>query len=220
MNDLRPPSPATAADATAWAGPLVGATFLAGVGGGLAPSTRPFPRPGTGADDIAGYFTQSSRAPWISVTGQLLSAAALMTWATCVMRLAGDDRLLRGSALIGGAAATAGLAASAGCAAALIRRPGRPDRVLRLHRAMFLAGGPAHGAGFGLLLAAVGLAGRRGRRLPAPLTRAALAGAVPNLLAPAVLAWRSAVWLIPAGRFPGLIVTGIAGVRLARPRPA
>jgi hypothetical protein len=51
--------------------------------------------------------------------------------------------------------------------AALTGRRGREDdSTLRLHRRAFLAGGPAHGTGFGLLLAALGIAGARtGTRL-------------------------------------------------------
>ena len=41
--------------------------------------------------------------------------------------------------------------------------------------------------------------------------------AVPNLLAPVSLAVPQAVYLIPAGRFPGLVVMGAAGVKLAGP---
>jgi hypothetical protein len=35
-------------------------------------------------------------------------------------------------------------------------------------------------------------------------------------MSPLYFAARPAGWLIPAGRFPGLVATGIAGVRLAR----
>ena len=46
------------------------------------------------------------------------------------------------------------------------------------------------------------------------LTRTALASAVPSLLAPTYLICR--LWLIPTGRFPGLIITAIAGRHLRR----
>ncbi|MBT2556107.1 hypothetical protein, partial [Arthrobacter sp. ISL-5] len=84
----------------------------------------------------------------------------------------------------------------------------------QLHRAAFAAGGPVHGAAFGLLLAALGVAGRRSGRLSRTVTTAAVAAALPNLLSPLYLKWPGLVWLIPAGRFPGLIVTAIAGIRL------
>jgi hypothetical protein len=101
--------------------------------------------------------------------------------------------------------------------AALTGRRGREDdSALRLHRRAFLAGGPAHGTGFGLLLAALGIAGARTGRLSRPLTRASLASGVAGLLTPLSLLAEPAVWLIPAGRFSGLLVSAVAGTRLAR----
>jgi hypothetical protein len=70
--------------------------------------------------------------------------------------------------------------------------------------------------GFGLLLCALGIGGARSGRLPRTLTRASLASGVAGLLTPLGLVTEPAVWLIPAGRFSGLIVTGVAGARLAR----
>jgi hypothetical protein len=35
-------------------------------------------------------------------------------------------------------------------------------------------------------------------------------------LSPLYFVWEPAAWFIPAGRFSGLLVSGIAGVRLAR----
>jgi len=80
----------------------------------------------------------------------------------------------------------------------------------------FLAGGPVHGAGFGVLVGALGLAGRRTGTLPEAPTTAALAAAVPNAVSPLYLVAEPAGWLIPIGRFPGLVISGVAGVRLAR----
>jgi hypothetical protein len=71
----------------AWSGPLVGATFLAGLAGGIARSSQPYPRPGATADDIDRYLRQPSKAPWISISGQLFSAASLVAWTTHVARL-------------------------------------------------------------------------------------------------------------------------------------
>ncbi len=65
--------------------------------------------------------------------------------------------------------ATAALATSAICTAALSGRRGREEAVAaRLHRRAFQAGGPVHGAGFGLMCGALGLAGLRTGELPAP----------------------------------------------------
>jgi hypothetical protein len=199
--------------ALGWSGPLVGATFLGGLGGAMARSEHPYPRPGATHDEIARYFAQD--AVWISVTGQLLSATSLTVWTGAVARLACRRRPLRAAAITGGALSTAALGASAACTAALAARPEPSARSVRLHRAAFLAGGPTHGVGFGLLLGALGLTGRSTGRLSGRLANAALVAAVPNLVSPTYLVWPSAAWSIPAGRFPGLVITAVAGVQMA-----
>ncbi len=135
-------------------------------------------------------------------------------------RLAGrtgrGSRALQAAAVAGGGLAAASLAASSACAAALTGRPGSQDAsAAALARRGFLAGGPVHGAGFGVLVGALGLAGLRTGELPRPLALAGLASAAACLLSPLYFVWEPAGWLIPAGRFPGLLVSGIAGVRLA-----
>jgi hypothetical protein len=81
---------------------------------------------------------------------------------------------------------------------------------------MFAAGGSVHGAGFGVLVGALGQAGLRTGELPRPLAIAGLFSAAAGLLAPLYFVTEQAVWLIPAGRFSGLLVNGIAGARLGR----
>jgi hypothetical protein len=199
--------------AGAWAGPAVGLTFLGGVLGGLARADAPYPRPGSTAEQVREYFTGSGAAGRVSVAGQLASSLALARFTGAV---AGLDPSVRIAAITGGTVASGALASSAVMSAALTY-PGRDDdSVLRLHRRSFLAGGPAHGVGFGLLLCALGIGGARSGRLPRTLTRASLASGVAGLLTPLGLVTEPAVWLIPAGRFSGLIVTGVAGARLAR----
>ena len=85
-----------------------------------------------------------------------------------------------------------------------------------LHKAAFAVGGPVHTAGFGLLLGALGLAGLRTGAISKPVARAALGAAGAGLLSPLALVWSPAAWFIPAGRFPGLLVSGIAGAQLSR----
>ena len=196
-------------------GPLVGLTFLGGIGGGLARSAHPYPRPGADAAAIRRYFAQPSHAPRVSAAGQLCSAASLTAFTAGVARLAGRGQpAVRAAALAGGGVAAGALAVSGALTAALTFEPGRDDaRAVALHRWVFRAGGPIHGAGFGLLLGALGLAGRRGGALPERLADTALAVAVPNLLAPLYLVDERTALLIPAGRFPGLVVCAIAGAR-------
>jgi hypothetical protein len=206
-------------DAAALGGPLAGVTFLGGIAGAIGRSELPYPRPGASADEIRGYFGQDA-PPRISATGQLASAASLAGFTRAVARLAGRSgrgaRELRAAALAGGGIAAASLTVS-GLSVAALARGGRDDReTLALHRRAFLAGGPAHGVGFGLLLGALGLAGHDGGELPRPLATAAVAVAVPNLLAPLYLLAEPFGWLIPIGRFPGLVISAIAGTRLGR----
>jgi hypothetical protein len=99
------PNPAGAgenAGPSAWAGPLVGAAFLAGLGGGIARSTYPYPRPGSSPQQIEDYFGQPSRSPWVSITGQYLSAAALTVWTTQDVGLAAGQRAPRLAGMICG----------------------------------------------------------------------------------------------------------------------
>jgi len=62
------------------------------------------------------------------------------------------------------------------------------------------------------------LAGLRTGELPRPLAVAGMASAAASLASPLYFLAEPAGWLIPAGRFSGLVVTGIAGVRLGRGR--
>ena len=73
-----------------------------------------------------------------------------------------------------------------------------------------------HGAGFAVLVGVLGLAGLRTGELPRLLAVACLASATAGLLSPLYFVTEKAVWFIPAGRFSGLVVSGIAGARLGR----
>jgi len=120
-------------------------------------------------------------------------------------------------AVAGGGLAVASLATSALCAEALTGRWGKEDAsAVALHRLAFAAGGPVHGAGFGVLVGSLGLAGLRTGELPRPLAMAGLTSAAAGLLSPLYFVTEPAAWFIPAGRFSGLLVSGIAGVRLSR----
>src|SRR5215208_404724 len=205
----------------ALSGPLTGASFIAGVGGAMALADSPYPRPGSEPAEIRRYFTESSRSARLSAAGQLISAASLARFTASVARLAArsgqGSRGLRAVAVAGGGLAVASLATSALCAAALTGRWGKEDAsAVALHRLAFAAGGPVHGAGFGVLVGSLGLAGLRTGELPRPLAMAGLTSAAAGLLSPLYFVTEPAAWFIPAGRFSGLLVSGIAGVRLGR----
>jgi hypothetical protein len=210
----------TASDPGARSGALAGVSFVAGVAGAMALADAPYPRPGADPAQIQRYFSGNTGPARLSVTGQAVSAVALARFTASVVRLAGragpGARPLQVAAVAGGTLASASLATAAACAAALTAGPGRrPASAATLARRGFLAGGPVHTVGFGVLVGALGLAGLRSGELPRPLAVAALASAAASLASPLYFLAEPAGWLIPAGRFSGLLVSGIAGARLA-----
>jgi hypothetical protein len=210
----------TAPDRGALSGPLAGISFIAGIGGANALADQPYPRPGSEPSEVRQFFSQNAGPVRLSAVGQIISAASLARFTASVARLAGrsgrGSRALQTAAVAGGAVAVASLTASAACTAALSARWGRAeDSAAKLGRRGFLAGGVIHTPAFGMLLGALGLAGLRTGELPRPVAISALASASACLLAPLYLVAEPFAWLIPAGRFPGLVVSGIAGARLA-----
>jgi hypothetical protein len=215
----RRPSPPR--DRAAWGGPLAAAAFAAGVGAGVARAEGSYPRPWAAPGEVRDYFAVNARSARIGAAGQLASAVGLAAFTRAAARLAGragaPSGALRTASAAGGALAAGALALSGACFAALGTARGRDEATAaRLHRAAFRAGGPVHGAGFGLLCGAVSLAGRRTGELPRGVTAVGLAAGAAGIASPVALAWRPAMYLIPAGRFPGLLVSALAGARLAR----
>jgi hypothetical protein len=211
----------TPSDPGARSGILAGASFVAGVAAAVALSDAPYPRPGSEPADVQRYFRDNPRAARISVVGQLVSAASLARFTASVARLASrsgqGSRQLQAAALAGGGLAASSLATSALLGAALTGRRGEEESsAAALHRWGFAAGGPVHGAGFGLLVGSLGLAGLRTGDLPRSLALACLASAAAGLLTPLYFVAKPAAWFVPAGRFSGLLVSGIAGATLGR----
>lgn len=211
------PSP----DPGAWSGALAGVSFVGGVASAMALADSPYPRPGTDVAAVQAYFQGSSGPARVSVIGQLVSAVSLGRFTMSVARLAGRSgaraRLLRAAAIAGGSVAVGSLVVSALGSAALTGRPGEREGTARsLHRLVFAAGGPVHTSAFGLMVGVLAVAGLRTGELPRPLAAAGLGSAVAGLLSPLAFPVQSAAVLIPAGRVSGLLVSGIAGARLAR----
>jgi hypothetical protein len=216
---------ATSPDRGALSGPLAGVSFVAGVTGAMALADDPYPRPGAEPAKVRQYFGNNAGPARFSAAGQAISAAALVRFTASVATLAGrsgrGSRAVQAAAVAGGGLAAASLATASACAAALTGRPGRQDAsAAALARRGFIAGGPVHAVGFGLLVGALGLAGLRTGELPRPLAVAGLASATASLLSPLYFVAEPAGWLIPVGRFSGLLVSGIAGVQLASGPPA
>jgi hypothetical protein len=210
-------------DRAALSGPLSGVVFLAGLAGALSTADVPYPRPGSDADTIRQFFSGNRGSARVSAAGQLLSAALLGRFTASVVRLAGTagpgSRALQAAAAAGGATAATTLATSGLLTAALTTdQAADDDRAVALHRRAFLAGGVGHGVGYGLLVGALGVAGERTGVLPPLWARVAMGSAGANLLTPLYLVAAPAAVVIPAGRFSGLLVQAIAGVRIARGR--
>ena len=219
--------PTRTPDRRALSGLISGATFVAGVGAGVASSNAAYPLPGSDADEIRRYFRDNSSSGRLSAAGQLISAATLAHFTTSVIRLtrraAPTSRALPATALIGGISAVGSLTASGLYAAALTTARSDSDAAaVAMHRRAFLAGGVAHGVGFGfaLLVGVVGLAGSRTGDIPPAAGKLAIGSAIAGLLTPLYLVNKSLAWLIAASRFTGLIVTGLTAARLSGPRHA
>jgi hypothetical protein len=217
------PTPATShPDRGALSGLLAGVGFVGGVAGAMALADLPFPRPGADPAQIRKYFTQDAGRPArLSAAGQAISAAALVRFTASVAKLAGPasrhPSALRAAAVAGGGLAAASLATSAVTHTMLtLLKEDEDERAATLARRAFVAGGPVHGVGFGVLTGVLALAGPRAGELPRPVAITGLASAALSVLSPLYFIWEPAGWLIPAGRFSGLLVSGIAGVRLAR----
>lgn len=207
-------------DASALAGPLAAVSFVGGAAGAAALADAPFPRPGSSAEQIGRYFGDNAGPARLSVAGQLISAGALGLFAEAVAGLATGaqpGRRLATIARVGGFLSVLTLTASA-LTSLHLTRPGvaKSKKAPALHRRAFLAGGPLHGPGIGLLMGALGVAGLRTHRLPRWLSYAAVGNAAAGVLTPVSLIVKPAVWLIPASRFPGLLLAAGAGVALSR----
>jgi hypothetical protein len=216
-----PPTTLSRPDRGALSGLLAGASFVAGVAGAMALADDPYPRPGSEPARIRRYFGRNPGPARLSAAGQALSAASLVRFTASVARLAGRSgrasRALQAAAVAGGGLAAGSLAGAAGYATALTGPAGDSDAgAATLARRAFVAGGPVHTAAFGVLVGVLGLAGLRSGELPRPLAVAGLASAAASVASPLYFVAEPAGWLIPAGRFSGLVVSGIAGVRLAR----
>ncbi len=212
-----------ARDRAALSGPLSGLAFLGGLAGALGTADVPYPRPGSDASTIRRFFWGNRGSARLSAVGQLLSATLLGRFTASVVRLADasgpGSRALRTAAAVGGATAATTLATSGLLTATLTTdRAADDDRAVALHRRAFLAGGIAHGVGYGLLVGALGTAGERTGVLPRVWARVAMGSAAANLLTPLYLVAEPAAIVIPAGRFSGLAVQTVAGVRIARGR--
>jgi hypothetical protein len=203
-------------DLRGWAGPAAGLSFIAGVGGAAVRASDPYPRPWATVPEVQRYFTNNRAAARTSVTGQLVSAAALTVFSTTVFHSAAPNRTRARAGRTAGALAAASLALSATCSLLLTTARGRdPDTARRLHRLGFASGGPLHTATFGALVGTLGI-DASGPDAPGRVLRtASLVAAATGVLSPLYYLARPFGFLIVASRFIGLGAVAATGVRLA-----
>ena len=210
-------------DPGAITGLFIGLTFVAAIAGAIKLAKGPIPRPGAPAAAIREYYHHSAPAVRFSVAGQAISILSLARFTVTVARLAGratpQSRLLPATAVISGAASMASLATSAATHASLtIPRDRDDERMIKLARRMFIAGGPVHGVAYGIFTAVLATTSRRTGLFGRATATSGLVSAATGILSLLYFRWEDAGWLIPIGRFSGYILAGVAGVRLAGSR--
>ena len=213
----KPPEPRP--DLGALSGPLSGLSFVASLVALNALSDARYPTPGSDPAAMLRFFSREHRAARLGATAQLICAASLARFSKSVARLASRagprSGVLRKTSIAGGALAATSLATSALLTATLTTEAAkRPSRAEALYRLMFATGGPVHGVGLGLLVGSLGLATGE---IPPRLSKAALAAAAAGVLSPLALVGKAGLVFIPLGRLSALLVSGIAGIWLARP---
>lgn len=201
-------------------GPLAGISFVAGIVYAMATAKSPYPRPGAKPEDVKKYFNGSSTSARVSVAGQLISTLGLISFTNELVNMAGrgkrSSRALQALALAGGGLAVLTLVTSALTSASLTREQPDVETIHKLHNRAFILGGPLHGAGLGILMGVLGLAGLRSGELPRKLSIACLSIAPVGIASPLSLALKPAMPVIPIGRFSALLLSAIAGFRLSR----
>jgi hypothetical protein len=210
-----------APDPGALSGPAAGVSFAASLIALNALSKARYPMPGVEPAVIRRYFSQEQLAARLGAAAQLTCAGCLAWFTRSVTALAGragrGSRGTQAAAVAGGALAVTSLATSALTTVTLTTSRAETDAGAEaLYRLMFVTGGPVHGVGLGLLIGSLGVVGLRTDELPRRLSKAALASSVAGALSPLALVGKPGLVFVPLGRLSALVVSGLAGVRLAR----
>lgn len=206
-------------------GLVAGLGFFGGIAATKATEKSEYPRPGTPPEEVHKYFSESTTAARLSVAGHAVSTTGLARFTGAVAALAGRSGrgggALRAAALTGGAFAVATQVLSASATALLTTPDNHLQTTKDLREVSYHLGGHLHGVGFGLLTGALGVAGLRTGEVPRPVAIAALVAAPLGVLGPLTLFKKQTMVLLPVGHLLSLLVSGAAGVALARkPRPA
>lgn len=222
--DHRAPTPAGAGPPLPGVAAVSAALFVAGLVVPIALSGQPYPSPFQGGDALAVYLAQHPDALRAAALFHFASSVPLAVFsASVVARLHALGVRAAGSliALAGGVLASAALALS-GCAQWVLARVGQdapPGLARSLHELVFLTAGPWHVVALGLLLAGIAVSAGFYRLLPPVMWVIGVVLAVICELTTLVFVSDSAAYLLPVGRFGGLIWLIAAGFVLPRSRP-
>lgn len=213
--DAGPPLPAVAG--------VSAALFVAGLVVPAALSGEAYPAPGGGIDALQSYVSSHSDALRLGSLFHLASSIPLAVFtAAAVARLHALGVRAAGPliALAGGVLASAALALSASARWALAESGSASSTpVIRVvNDVSYVTGGPWHVMALGLLIAGVAVASAFHRLLPRALWVPGVALAVICELAVLALISDAAAYLLPVGRFGGLVWLIAAGAMLPRSR--
>jgi hypothetical protein len=201
-------------------GLVAGLGFFGGIAATKATEKSEYPRPGTPPEELQKYFTESSTAARLSVAGHAVSTTGLARFTGAVASLARRSGrgggALRAAALAGGTFAVATQVLSASSTLLLTSKDNHLQTTKDLREVSYHLGGHLHGVGFGLLTGALGLAGLRTGELPKPVAIASLVAAPLGILGPLTLLKKQTMVALPIGHLLSLLVSGAAGVALAR----
>lgn len=183
-----------------------------------------YPSPSDEGEGLASYVASYPAALKFAALFQFAASVPLAVFsASVVARLHALGVRAAGPmiALVGGVCASIALALSASGQWVLSgMSPTSSTELLEAVRDLvFIAGGPWHVVAFGLLLAGISVSAAFHRLLPRPMWIAGVVLAVVCELATLAFATTQATYLVPLGRFGGLLWLVGAAVLLPRKRP-
>lgn len=214
--DASPPLPVVAAISTAlFVAGLVVPVFLA--------DGQRYPSPFEAPEALVSYVGSHADAVRFAALFQFAASIPLAVFtASVVARLHALGVRAAGPtiALVGGVLAAAAMAVSA-CAQWVLSHMSATtsrDLLSAVHELVFISGGPWHVVAFGLLLAGIAVPAAFHRLLPRPMWMAGVALAVLCEFSTVAFAVPAAAYLLPLGRFGGLIWLITAAALLPRTR--
>jgi len=190
----------------------------------LASGGQAYPSPLDGGQTLQSYVASYPEAlQWAALFQFAASIPLAVLTASMVARLHALGVRAAGPmiALVGGVLASAAMALSACGQWMLSRMPADapPPLLHAVHDLVFITGGPWQVVASGLLLAGIAVSAAFHRLLPRPVWITGVALAVVCELATLTFATTTAAYLLPVGRFGGIVWLVVAAVQLPRERP-